>query len=479
MSRTPAVSRLGVICKSGLIVQVKAFSARDHIIRNHTAGARRTPTARVQAFRTAHRTPGDIRATPHEPPVLPAPVQLRSPHPPAGTRAVGEWRPAFFLFVDLRPHRRLGTRQEMRAPLDEWEYRPRPPKWRRDTGVCVTKIAVLGLGRMGHAISDDLTLVERRAERLLQPLRRAPGPRCASGCAFRGGHLPGGWLPETLEGIRPVLSTLSDHVKHYGRPEIASSAKLAVNLILLPGVATLAEAVTVGRAGGLGGGEPNDLLADSPMMGPGIRHPEPLPDRPGRLGTDLVDDRARGQGRPPGHRAGRVRGPDAPPPRPAHPGSVPGGCPCGPQRGRHRLRLPAVSLTPCTSGRHQDAPREVAQVTRPPTSPVISTGPPIMFIMLSHMEIPGPAPIGPSRRDSPGKAYGVARRPSPWRTATRCRACDRRLGHRLVRIRGILASPGHAPSRGCQRHDPRTPAGWRAAIPEGYERWLDLCSGFH
>ncbi len=149
----------------------------------------------------------------------------------------------------------------------------------------MTKIAVLGLGRMGHAISDDLTLVERRAERLLQPLRRAPGPRCASGCAFRGGHLPGGWLPETLEGIRPVLSTLSDHVKHYGRPEIASSAKLAVNLILLPGVATLAEAVTVGRAGGLGGGEPNDLLADSPMMGPGIRHPEPLPDRPGRLGT--------------------------------------------------------------------------------------------------------------------------------------------------------------------------------------------------
>lgn len=58
----------------------------------------------------------------------------------------------------------------------------------------------------------------------------------------------------------------------YSRPGIASSAKLTVNLMLFSGVATLAEAITVARAGGLGNEEIRDLLAESPVVAPGIRN---------------------------------------------------------------------------------------------------------------------------------------------------------------------------------------------------------------
>ena len=84
-------------------------------------------------------------------------------------------------------------------------------------------------------------------------------------------YLAGG-SPEALEGIHPLLESLSDHVKRYGRPEAASSAKLTINLMLLSGVATLAEAITVGRAGGLVDDELRDLLAHSPVVAPGIRN---------------------------------------------------------------------------------------------------------------------------------------------------------------------------------------------------------------
>ena len=84
-------------------------------------------------------------------------------------------------------------------------------------------------------------------------------------------YLAGG-SPEALEGIHPLLESLSDHVKRYRRPEAASSAKLTINLMLLSGVATLAEAITVGRAGGLDDDELRDLLSESPVVAPGIRN---------------------------------------------------------------------------------------------------------------------------------------------------------------------------------------------------------------
>jgi hypothetical protein len=79
---------------------------------------------------------------------------------------------------------------------------------------------------------------------------------------------------------------------------MASSAKLAVNLILLSDIASLTDAFTVDRAGGLGDEELTDLLADSPVVAP--RDQEPLPGHSGGIRADLVDDRVGREGRP-GH----------------------------------------------------------------------------------------------------------------------------------------------------------------------------------
>jgi len=54
---------------------------------------------------------------------------------------------------------------------------------------------------------------------------------------------PAGGDSETIDGIRPVLATLSERVKYYPRPEMASGAKLA-----------------------------SDLLAESPLVAPGVRN---------------------------------------------------------------------------------------------------------------------------------------------------------------------------------------------------------------
>ncbi len=84
-------------------------------------------------------------------------------------------------------------------------------------------------------------------------------------------YLAGG-AAETVDGIRPLLATLSERVKYYPRQEMASAAKLAANLLLLSGIATLAEAFTVARAGGLGDAELTDLFAESALVAPGVKN---------------------------------------------------------------------------------------------------------------------------------------------------------------------------------------------------------------
>ena len=84
-------------------------------------------------------------------------------------------------------------------------------------------------------------------------------------------YLAGGGA-ETVAGLGPVLATLSERVTYYPRPEMASAAKLAANLLLLSGIATLAEAFTVARAGGLGDAELSDLFAESALVAPGVRN---------------------------------------------------------------------------------------------------------------------------------------------------------------------------------------------------------------
>lgn len=82
-------------------------------------------------------------------------------------------------------------------------------------------------------------------------------------------YLAGG-RTEHVEKLGPVLESLGGSVKCYARPAHALAGKLAVNLLLLSGVVTLAESITVGRAGGLDDSQLRDLLGDSPMLAPGL-----------------------------------------------------------------------------------------------------------------------------------------------------------------------------------------------------------------
>jgi 3-hydroxyisobutyrate dehydrogenase-like beta-hydroxyacid dehydrogenase len=75
-----------------------------------------------------------------------------------------------------------------------------------------------------------------------------------------------------IDRLQPVLESLAGQHKRYDRPEKASTAKLAINLMLLSGIATVAEALTVGRAGGLTDDQLTDLLGDSPMLAPGLKN---------------------------------------------------------------------------------------------------------------------------------------------------------------------------------------------------------------
>lgn len=72
--------------------------------------------------------------------------------------------------------------------------------------------------------------------------------------------------------LQPVLAAISERVRRYPAAPMASTAKIASNLLLLSGVVTLAEAFTVGRCGGLSDDQLRELLADSPMVAPGLHN---------------------------------------------------------------------------------------------------------------------------------------------------------------------------------------------------------------
>jgi 3-hydroxyisobutyrate dehydrogenase-like beta-hydroxyacid dehydrogenase len=72
--------------------------------------------------------------------------------------------------------------------------------------------------------------------------------------------------------LAPVTSSLSDSIHRYQTPSMATTAKLASNLLLLSQVTALAESFAVGRSGGLSDEQLRDLLGSSPMVAPGIRN---------------------------------------------------------------------------------------------------------------------------------------------------------------------------------------------------------------
>ena len=77
---------------------------------------------------------------------------------------------------------------------------------------------------------------------------------------------------DVVDQLQPVLGSLGGRLKRFDRPEKASTAKLAVNLMLLSGIAAVAEALTVGRAGELTDDQLIDLLGESPMLAPGMKN---------------------------------------------------------------------------------------------------------------------------------------------------------------------------------------------------------------
>ena len=81
----------------------------------------------------------------------------------------------------------------------------------------------------------------------------------------------------SLQRLEPVLRSLSPNHRTYPEARLAAVAKLAVNTVLLAGLVSLAEGLAVGRAGGLSDDQLRTLLAESPMVGPGLRRRfEPL-----------------------------------------------------------------------------------------------------------------------------------------------------------------------------------------------------------
>lgn len=84
-------------------------------------------------------------------------------------------------------------------------------------------------------------------------------------------YLAGG-RKEAADELGPVFDALGGRVTRYERAEMAASAKLAVNLLLLSSVVALAESFAVARSGGLDDDQLLSLLADSPMVPAGLKN---------------------------------------------------------------------------------------------------------------------------------------------------------------------------------------------------------------
>ena len=89
--------------------------------------------------------------------------------------------------------------------------------------------------------------------------------------AGQAAYLPGG--EGSVAGrLAPVLSSLSATIHRYDTASLATTAKLATNLLLLSQITALAESFAVGRSGGLSDDQLRELLGGSVMVAPGIQN---------------------------------------------------------------------------------------------------------------------------------------------------------------------------------------------------------------
>jgi 3-hydroxyisobutyrate dehydrogenase-like beta-hydroxyacid dehydrogenase len=144
-----------------------------------------------------------------------------------------------------------------------------------DDAVRETVLADDGVrSRLGDATYVDCSTVSPRiAHELDQEFDRFVAmPILGAPQAVRDGRATylAGESGEALATLGPLLFALGGKLRTYDRPELAAAAKVTVNLLLLSGIATLAEALAVGRAGGLDDAQLVDLLTGSPLLAPGL-----------------------------------------------------------------------------------------------------------------------------------------------------------------------------------------------------------------
>lgn len=99
------------------------------------------------------------------------------------------------------------------------------------------------------------------------PILGSPGQVASGGAIYLTGA-----TGAATSALDPLFPGLSAKRLDFDRPATAAAAKLTVNLLLLDGIAALAEAFATGRAGGLSDDDLRRLLGDSPMVAPGWKN---------------------------------------------------------------------------------------------------------------------------------------------------------------------------------------------------------------
>jgi 3-hydroxyisobutyrate dehydrogenase-like beta-hydroxyacid dehydrogenase len=106
------------------------------------------------------------------------------------------------------------------------------------------------------------------------PARFVAMPVLGSPDAVRTGqavYLAGG-DSSVVDRLTPALCSLSTAIHRYDTSALASTAKLATNLLLLAEITALAESFAVGRCGGLSDDQLRELLSSCSLVAPGIRN---------------------------------------------------------------------------------------------------------------------------------------------------------------------------------------------------------------
>jgi 3-hydroxyisobutyrate dehydrogenase-like beta-hydroxyacid dehydrogenase len=158
----------------------------------------------------------------------------------------------------------------------------------RDVDVVVTMLSnddavrAVAFGDLGSSIGDQTIYVNcstvspalTTTLAAAFPARFVAMPVLGSPDAVLAGqavYLAGG-DSSVVDRLNPALCSLSATIHRYDTASLASTAKLATNLLLLSEITALAESFAVGRCGGLSDDQLRELLSSCSLVAPGIRN---------------------------------------------------------------------------------------------------------------------------------------------------------------------------------------------------------------